>query len=197
MAKGAAEPWAEETAALKQILAGLPLKEERKWGKPCYTLEGSNVAIIIPFKESVALMFCKGQLLKDPKRILERPGEHTQGSRWVKFTSVEAVKKQAAVLKAYLKEAIAAEQAGLKVRYKAHSEYKVPAELKTKFNEVPNLQAAFEGLTPGRQRAYIIFFTAPKQSATRLARIDKYRSQILAGKGMMDDYLKSRRPAAR
>lgn len=193
MAKRASEPWAEETAALKRILGELPLVEERKWGKPCYTFEGRNVAIIIPLKESCALAFCQGALLKDPKGILLRPGENTQGGRWVKFTSVAEIAKRRTVLKAYLKEAIAAEKAGKKVQYKAHSEYKRPAELLTKFKEVPALEAAFDALTPGRQRAYILHFSAPKQSATRLARIDKCRPLILAGKGLLDDYLQRRK----
>lgn len=180
--------WRKEASKLRQIALGCGLDEEVKWSKPCYTLGGKNVAIIIPFKDSCALMFCKGALLKDPKGILGRPGENSQSARWVKFTSVEEIARLEPTLRQYLKEAMEAQRAGREVKLKKHSEYKLPAELRRAFAEAPALKAAFSALTPGRQRAYILFIAGAKQSKTREARIEKHRARILAGKGLMDEW---------
>lgn len=178
-----AEKWREEMTKLRGILLGFPLTEELKWSKPCYSFQDSNVALIIPFKESCALMFCKGVLLKDAKKILGRPGENTQSGRWVKFTSVPEIVRTQATLKAYIKEAIEVEKSGLQVKYKKPAQFKIPVELKNKMNEMPALKKAFAALTPGRQRAYLMFFSAAKQSKTRESRIEKWTPQILKGRG--------------
>ena len=181
----AAEKWRKESEKLRAISLSCGLSEEFKWGKPCYMFRESNVLIIQGFKEYCALMFCKGALLRDPKGILKKPGENTQGARQARFTSVQEIAGLAPVLKAYIREAIAAEKAGREVTYKKSPE-PTPAELQQKFAETPGLQTAFAGLTPGRQRAYILYFSAAKQSQTWDARIDKYRKQILSGKGLND-----------
>jgi uncharacterized protein YdeI (YjbR/CyaY-like superfamily) len=181
-----AATWRKEMTELRAIALGCGLTEELKWGKPCYSHEGHNVVIIGPFKEFCALMFCKGALLKDAKGVLAKPGENTQAGRWIKFTAVEAVKKQRSLVKAYIEEAIEAEKSGREIVYKTMADYKVPAELKEKMAADPKFKAAFEALTPGRQRGYLLFFSAAKQSETRKARIEKYRRQIFAGKGMND-----------
>jgi uncharacterized protein YdeI (YjbR/CyaY-like superfamily) len=179
------DPWREETKKLRTIALGAGLIEELKWGKPCYMLEDSNVLIIQGFKDYCALMFCKGALLRDSKGILKKPGENTQAARQARFTDVREITKLAPTLKAYIKEAIAAEKAGLKVEFKKTPE-PVPAELQKKMAEVPALKTAFHALTPGRQRAYILHFSAAKQSQTRTSRIEKCLKQILSGKGLND-----------
>ena len=171
--------------AIAQARARLRPDGELKWGKPCYSFQGSNVVIIQGFKESCALLFCKGALLKDARKVLEKPGENTQGARRVRFTSARQIDELEPVLQAYLEEAVAAEKAGLEVEFKKRPE-PVPGELHKKFKTNPALRKAFTGLTPGRQRAYILFFSAAKQSATRDARIDKCTPQILKGKGLND-----------
>ena len=176
--------WQEEIKKLRTIILGCPLTEELKWGKPCYTFQNSNVVIIIPLKESCALMFAKGALLKDANGILTKPGEHTQAGRWIKFTSVRHIAGMKTVLKAYLDEATEVEKAGLKVNYKKTSEFTMPEEFKNKLKEVPALKTAFKALTPGRQRAYLLYFSAAKQSKTRETRVEKCMSQILKGKGL-------------
>jgi uncharacterized protein YdeI (YjbR/CyaY-like superfamily) len=180
-----AQQWRDETDKLRRIILGCGLTEEFKWGKPCYTFENCNVVIIQGFKECCALLFCKGALLNDPKGILKKPGENTQGARRVLFTNVGEIVGMKAMLKAYILEAIEAEKAGLKVKYKKNPE-PVPEELKTRLGESPTLKAAFAALTPGRQRAYILYFSAAKQSNTREARVDKCAQQILKGKGLND-----------
>jgi uncharacterized protein YdeI (YjbR/CyaY-like superfamily) len=180
--------WRKETERLRAIALGCGLTEELKWGKPCYTYEGSNVVIIQGFKAYCALLFCKGALLKDPKGILVKPGENTQSARQARFTNVTEISAKEAVLKAYIKEAIAAERAGLEVTYKQTSEFDVPEELQKKFAALPALKTAFSALTPGRQRAYLLHFSAAKQSATRESRIEKNIPQILAGKGLNEDW---------
>jgi uncharacterized protein YdeI (YjbR/CyaY-like superfamily) len=187
-----AEQWREEMEELRKIILGFPLTEELKWSKPCYAFEKNNVVIIIPFKESCALMFCKGALLKDAKGVLARPGEHTQAGRWIKFTSVREITGMKTLLKAYIKEAIAAEKGGLKVNYKKTSEYAVPEEFQKKLREMPTLKAAFDALTPGRQRGFLLYFSAAKQSKTRESRIEKCIDLILDGKGLQDDYAAKR-----
>jgi uncharacterized protein YdeI (YjbR/CyaY-like superfamily) len=171
---------------LRRIVLGCDLTEELKWGKPCYTFQESNVVIIIPFKESCALMFCKGSLLKDVRGILDRPGENSQATRWIKFTNVPDIVERESILLAYIHEAIALEKAGLKVAFKKTSEFKMPAEFKGKLAENPALKKAFTSLTPGRQRAYLLYFSAAKQSKTREARIGKCLPHILKGRGLND-----------
>ncbi len=180
-----AEEWREETETLRRIILDCGLTEELKWGKPCYTFQKSNVVTIQGFKESCALLFCQGALLKDPKGILEKPGENTQAARRIRFTNVREIVGMKPILKAYIQEAMAAEKAGLKVNFKRNPE-PVPEELQNRLDAIPALKTAFAALTPGRQRAYILYFSAPKQSKTREARIDKCRQQILKGKGLND-----------
>jgi uncharacterized protein YdeI (YjbR/CyaY-like superfamily) len=181
----AAQLWREEMKKLRAIALRCELTEELKWGKPCYTFRESNVVVIQGFKASCALLFCKGALLKDPKGLLEKPGENTQGARRIRFTSVREIAAVESTLKAYIQEAVAAEKAGLEVKFEKHPE-PVPKELREKLAENPAVRAAFAALTPGRQRAYILYFTAAKQSKTRVARIEKCRSHILRGKGLND-----------
>ena len=168
------------------IILGCELTEELKWGKPCYTFRKSNTVIIIPLKETCALMFCKGALLKDARGLLGKPGENTQAGRWIKFTSVREIDKMEPTLKAYIQEAIDAEKAGLKVEFKKSTELAYPEEFQKKLDENPAFKAAFNALTPGRRRAYNLFFSAAKQSKTRESRIEKWTPQILNGKGMND-----------
>lgn len=178
--------WKEEFVALREILLDCQLTEELKWRLPCYTSQNSNIAIIQGFKEYCALMFFKGALLKDPNGILTAPGENSQAQRQIRFTNVQEIVEKETIIKAYITEAIEVEQAGLEVNFKQTAEYSIPEELQTKFAETPELKTAFEALTPGRQRAYILHFSQPKQSKTRESRIEKYRQQILDGKGLND-----------
>jgi uncharacterized protein YdeI (YjbR/CyaY-like superfamily) len=180
-----AKTWRAEIELLRKIILEFPLTEELKWAKPCYTLQKSNLFIIIPLKESCALMFCKGALLKDPKALLTRPGENTQAGRWIKFTSASEIARIQSTLKAYIRESIEAEKAGLKITFKKEPE-PIPEELQDKLDAIPALKTAFAALTPGRQRAYILHFSAPKQSKTRVSRIEKLIPQILNGKGLND-----------
>ena len=177
--------WREETKALRAIALGCGLTEELKWGKPCYTFQDSNLLIIQGFKHYCALMFCKGSLLKDPEGILVKIGEHTQAARQVRFTELREITAREATLKAYIQESITAEKAGMKVEYKKELE-PVPEELQAKLDDSPALKKAFSGLTPGRQRAYILYFSGAKQSTTRAARVEKCLPQILQGKGLDD-----------
>ena len=179
------EKWREESKKLRAIALGCGLTEEFKWSKPCYTFRDSNVVIIQGFKEYCALMFCKGALLKDRHGILKKPGEHTQAARQIRFTQVREVREMAPIVKAYIKEAIAAEKAGMEVKFKTEPE-PMPKELQKKLAESPALKTAFAALTPGRQRGYILHFSAAKQSKTREARIEKYRQRILSGKGFFN-----------
>jgi uncharacterized protein YdeI (YjbR/CyaY-like superfamily) len=181
-----ARKWQEETKKLRAILLGLDLSEELKWGKPCYTFQGSNIVIIQGFKEYCALLFCKGALLKDPDGILVKPGENTQAARQIRFTELREISSREHIIKAYVREAIEVERAGLEVAYKKTSDFEVPEELQKNFKEAPELKTAFKALTPGRQRAYLLYFSAPKQSKTREARIAKYTGQILNEKGLND-----------
>jgi uncharacterized protein YdeI (YjbR/CyaY-like superfamily) len=181
------ERWQDELQALRKIVLDSPLTEEVKWRVPCYTFENHNVVILGAFKEHCVLSFVKGALLKDPRGILAFPGENTQSARVVRFANVGEIVKIASVLKAYIKEAISVEKAGLKVPLKKITERPIPEELQNKFNDAPALKAAFEALTPGRQRAYLLYFSGAKQSKTREARIEKCAPQILNGKGMDDE----------
>ena len=180
--------WSEELEALRRIIVGRGLIEEVKWRVPCYTLGGKNVVILGAFKEWCVLSFLKGALLKDPKKILESAGENTQGVRVVRFREggLDRIKQLEPVLAAYIDEAIAIEKSGEKVQLKKITEHKHPPELLKKFKEDPKLKAAFRALTPGRQRAYLIYISSAKQSKTRAARIEKHAKRILAGKGLED-----------
>ena len=177
--------WREELEKLRMIILGCGLTEELKWGKPCYTFQESNIVILQGFKEFCALLFAKGALLNDPNRILKKPGENTQAARRIPFTNVREIVKLEPVLKAYIKEAIAMEKAGLEVTYKKNPE-PIPEELQNKLDENPALKTAFKALTPGRQRAYVLYFSAAKQSKTRESRVEKCMPQILNGKGLND-----------
>src|ERR1700730_12599633 len=181
-----AKKWQEEMKTLRMIILDCQLTEELKWGKPCYTFQNSNVVIIIPFKESCALLFCKGALLKDANGILIQPTENTQAARQIRFTNVREIVQMEPILKAYIYEAIEVEKAGLEVNYKKTSDFKIPEEFQNKLDEIPALKTAFDALTPGRQRAYILYFSAPKQSKTRESRVEKCMQQILNGKGLND-----------
>lgn len=174
--------WQRELKLLRRILLDCRLTEELKWGVPCYTHKG-NIVLLSAFKEYCALGFFKGALLSDSEGILEKPGENTQESRLIKFTSPEQVKRLEPVLKAYIFEAIEVERAGLKMDPKLKSAPGIPDEFRQKLDKLPALKAAFEALTPGRQRAYNLYFSAAKQSKTRTARIEKCIPDILKGKG--------------
>ncbi|WP_312016253.1 YdeI/OmpD-associated family protein [Bradyrhizobium liaoningense] len=178
------ERWQAEIAELQAILSGFDLKEERKWGKPCYTLDGKNVVIIQDFKEYCALGFFQGALLKDPKKLLVQLGQ-VQAGRVMKFTGVEEIAAKTSTIKAYLREAMAAAKAGLKVETKPR-QLPVPDELKDKFRKDPKFKRAFEALTPGRQRGYLFHFTGAKQSATRTARIERAMPAIFEGRGFQE-----------
>lgn len=181
-------PWREEMNKLREIILPHPLAEDLKWGKPCYSFQESNVLILQPFKDYLALMFCKGALLKDPKKLLQSPGENTQAGRQLRFTSLKEITSRQSIIKAYIKEAIAAQESGQEVVYKETSDYPVPEELTKKLQASPTFRAAFEALTPGRQRGYLLHFAAPKQSATRDSRIDKCRPFILKGLGIHEHW---------
>ena len=179
--------WQEELQKLRTIILDCGLTEEVKWRVPCYTLEGKNVLFIGRFKESCVLSFIKGVLLKDAKRILIQQTENSQSVRVIRFSTVRQIVELEPVLKAYINEAIEAEKAGLKVKLKKVSEFKMPEEFQTKLDEIPALKKAFTALTPGRQRAYLLYFSGAKQSKTRASRVEKWRQHILNGKGIDDD----------
>jgi len=181
-----AEHWKKELTKLVALLRGCGLTEELKWGKPCYAYEGGNVVLTVPFKETCALILPKGALLKDPKKILIQPTENSQSMRQIRFTSLRQIEEMEATLKAYIQEAIEVEKSGLEITYKKTSEFAVPEEFQAKLTELPKLKAAFEALTPGRQRAYLLYFAGAKQSKTRTARVEKWIPQILKGKGLDD-----------
>ena len=182
-----AKKWPQEVKRLRAILLDSELTEEFKWHQPCYTFQGKNVVVIGELKESCALAFFKGALLKDIHGVLTRPGQHSQSTRWFKFASAEEIAEMKSVVKAYIREAIEVEKAGLKVKLKKTSDLKFPEELQMMLDEFPDFKAAFEALTPGRQRAYIYHFSAPKQSKTRESRVQKFMPHILNGKGLMDE----------
>jgi uncharacterized protein YdeI (YjbR/CyaY-like superfamily) len=179
------ERWKAEIAAMRRVLAGFPMKEERKWGKPTYTVDGKNIVIMQGFKEYFALGFFRGALLKDPKKVLVQLGQVHAG-RMMKFTSAKDITAQAATIKAYVREAIAVEKAGRRMKPKNTSDYPVPQELSERFRKDPRFKRAFEALTPGRQRSYLYHFASAKQSATRTARIEKAMSAIFAGRGFLE-----------
>lgn len=178
--------WQEELEQLRMIVLGCGLTEELKWGVPCYTFQKTNIVLIHVFKEYCALLFFKGALLNDPNGILIQQTENVQAGRQIRFTNVREIVEMEPILKAYIFEAIEVEKAGLKVNFKKSSEFVIPDEFQNKLDEIPALKIAFDALTPGRQRAYNLYFSAPKQSKTRKSRVEKYMQQILNGKGLND-----------
>ena len=178
--------WQEEFKKLRAIVLDSTLTEEFKWKVPCYTYEGSNVVLIHGFKEYCALLFIKGSLLHDPSGVLIQQTANVQAGRQVRFTNVDEISALEPVIKSYIGEAIEIEKSGAAVDYKKNTDFDIPEELQAKFDEIPPLKAAFDTLTPGRQRAYILHFAQPKQTKTREARVEKYLQQILDGKGLND-----------
>ena len=181
-----AEKWREEFEELRTILLDCGLTEELKWGQPCYTFQKRNIVLIHGFKEYCALLFFKGALLKDAKGILIQQTENVQAARQIRFTNAREIVKMKPILKAYIDEAMEVEKAGLKVNLKKTSEFEVPEEFQEKLDEIPALKTAFHALTPGRQRAYVLYFSGAKQSKTRESRVEKCMKQILNGKGLDD-----------
>jgi uncharacterized protein YdeI (YjbR/CyaY-like superfamily) len=181
-----AKKWSEEINILRTIVLDCGLTEDFKWQNPCYTFQDNNIAIIHGFKEYCALLFFKGALLSDTNSILIQQTENVQSGRQIRFTSAKEIAKMEKVLKAYIFEAIEVEKAGLKVALKKHDEFAIPEELENQLKKNTALKKAFFALTPGRQRGYILYFAAPKQTATRETRIEKYTQQILNGKGLTD-----------
>lgn len=181
-----AKNWREEFEALRAIIADSDLTEDFKWGQPCYTLNGHNVVLMHGFKEYCALLFFKGALMKDPKNLLIQQTENVQAARQIRFKGLDDIKRQEKVLKSYIKDAIALEKSGGKVEMKKTTEFSFPEELERKMDDLPALRTAFEELTPGRQRAYLLHFSSAKQQKTREARIEKNVQRILDGKGLDD-----------
>ncbi|MCF6797496.1 YdeI family protein [Priestia megaterium] len=181
-----AKKWKEEYETLRKIVLDCELTEDFKWMNPCYTFEKKNVVLMHGFKEYCALLFPKGSLLQDSHGILIQQTENVQGARQIRFTNVQEIVEKEAILKAYIYEAIEVEKAGLKVKAKKPEELIIPEELQHKFDEIPALKTAFTTLTPGRQRAYILYFSGAKQSKTRESRIEKCIPNILTGKGLND-----------
>jgi uncharacterized protein YdeI (YjbR/CyaY-like superfamily) len=180
--------WQEELEKLRTIVLDCQLTEELKWGVPCYTFQNSNIVLIHVFKGYCALLFVKGALLKDANGVLIQQTENVQAARQVRFTNVKEIVELETILKAYIYEAIEVEKAGLKVNYKKATEFSIADEFQNKLDDIPDLNTAFYALTPGRQRAYLLYFSAPKQSKTREARVEKCMQQILDGKGLNDQY---------
>lgn len=179
--------WKEEYEKLRSIILTFDeMDEEIKWMHPCYTLEGKNIVLMHGFKDYCALLFHKGALLKDPQGILIQQTENVQAARQIRFTNVQEIREMESLIKDYIQEAIEVEKAGLQVELKKTEEYTVPEELQQKFDELPELKTAFEELTPGRQRAYILYISKAKQSKTRESRVEKYVQHILDGKGLND-----------
>ena len=177
--------WSDELRLLRQIVCECGLNEESKWGVPCYTFQKENILIISAFKEYCALSFFKGSLLQDTHKILDKPGEHTQSARLIRFTKKEEIISLMPVIKSYIFEAIEVEKLGLKIKIEKQ-ELPYPEELQKKLEEIPVFKTAFEALTPGRRKGYIYYFSQPKQAKTREAKIIKYLSQIIDGKGLND-----------
>jgi|SRR5664280_2069888 len=181
-----AQKWQKELAKLRTIILDCQLTEELKWGVPCYSFQESNIVLIHVFKEYCALLFIKGALLHDANGILIQQTKNVQAGRQIRFTNVREIVEMETILKAYIFEAIEVEKAGLKVNFKKATEFIIPEEFQNKLDEIPALKTAFDALTPGRQRAYILFFSEPKQSKTRESRVEKCMQQILNGKGLND-----------
>src|SRR6185503_18103103 len=178
--------WQEEIRKLRSIVLDCGLAEELKWGCPCYTFEKRNIVLIHVFKEYCALLFFKGALLKDAEGLLIQQTKNVQAARQIRFTSLREIVEKETILKGYIREAIEVEKAGLKVKFKKTSEFSIPEEFQNRLDEMPALETAFDALTPGRQRAYILYFSAPKQSKTRESRVKKCMPHILNGKGLND-----------
>jgi uncharacterized protein YdeI (YjbR/CyaY-like superfamily) len=183
---GKAKKWQEEFEKLRMIILDCGLTEELKWGVPCYTFEKRNIVLIHGFNEYCALLFFKGALLNDAKGILIQQTQNVQAARQIRFTNVREIVKMKPILKTYIYEAIEVETAGLKYPFKKTTEFIIPEEFQNKLAEIPALKTAFDALTPGRQRGYILYFSAPKQSKTRESRVEKCMQQILNGKGLND-----------
>jgi uncharacterized protein YdeI (YjbR/CyaY-like superfamily) len=181
-----AKKWQKEFTKLRMIVLSCGLTEELKWGVPCYTLENRNVVLIHGFKEYCALLFFKGALLKDEKDILIRQTENVQASRQIRFTDIREIVKLKSILKSYISEAVEVEKAGLEVKFKKPTAFKIPLEFQNRLDKNSALKTAFKALTPGRQRAYKLYFSAAKQSQTREARVLKCMPRILSGKGLAD-----------
>ena len=181
-----AKNWQEEFEKLRGIILDCELTEELKWGVPCYTFQSGNIVLIHGFKEYCAILFIKGVLLQDTHGILIQQTENVQAGRQIRFTNVQEIVAMETILKAYIYEAIEIEKAGLEVNFKKNTEFIIPEEFQNKFDEIPALKTAFEALTPGRQRAYILYFSDAKQSKTRESRVEKCMQQILNGKGLND-----------
>ena len=179
-----AQRWLEEVQRLRALVLRAGLTEELKWGVPCYTFQGKNVVLIHVFKDYCALLFFKGTLLQDANGLLVQQTPNTQATRQLRFTTVGDLRERESVISTYLTEAIEVEKAGLQVPLKKVAEFPMPAEFHQKLAETPALKQAFQTLTPGRQRAYLLYFSAPKQAATRAARVEKCQQQILHGKGL-------------
>jgi uncharacterized protein YdeI (YjbR/CyaY-like superfamily) len=182
-----AKKWKKEFETLRSIVLDCQLTEELKWGNPCYTFEKKNIVLIHGFKNYCALLLFKGALLKDPKGILVQQTENVQSARQIRFTNVQEIIKLKATLKSYIYEAVKVEEAGLKVDFKKTSDFEVPEEFQSKLDKSRALKNAFSSLTPGRQRAYLFYFSSAKQSKTRAARVEKYMDQIMDGRGMDDE----------
>ena len=178
-----AKKWQKEADKLRAIALDCDLSEELKWGKPCFTHQKKNVAIIIPLKDACALSFFKGALLADPEHVLQKIGENSQSGRWIKFTSLKEITAIQSLLRSYFREAIEIEKSGRKVNLKKESDYPVPEELQTKLDATPKLRAAFAALTPGRRKSYILHVSSAKQAKTRTARVEKCVPMILSGRG--------------
>ena len=184
-----AEKWQEEFEKLRMIILDCQLTEELKWGCPCYNFDKSNIVLIHGFKDYCALLFIKGALLQDTHGLLIQQTENVQVGRQIRFSNVHEIIELEPILKTYVYEAIEVEKAGLEVSFKKNTEFNIPEELQHKFVEIPALKTAFEGLTPGRQRAYLLHFSEPKHSKTRETRIEKWLPQIMNGKGLNDPYI--------
>ena len=178
--------WQESYQELRQLALSTELKEELKWGCPCYTVDNNNVFLIHGFKEYCALLFMKGAIMKDPKNILIQQTENVQSARQIRFANLEEILKQKVVIKSYIKNAIEVEKSGVKVEMKKATEFKMPDEFQSALNEIKELKTAFKNLTPGRQRGYLLFFGSAKQSKTRNERVEKHIPKILDGKGLDD-----------
>jgi uncharacterized protein YdeI (YjbR/CyaY-like superfamily) len=183
---GKEKRWSAEFAALRQLCLASGLNEELKWGQACYDLDDGNVVLIHGFKDYCALLFMKGALLKDPNGILIQQTKNVQAARQIRFASLADINKQKAAVKAYLREAIAVEKSGVKVQMKSAAQFDVPEEFLKRLDDDPNLAEAFHGLTPGRQKGYLLHFAGAKQSATRAARVEKHVPRILKGQGLDD-----------
>ncbi len=178
--------WQEEFRTLREIILDCGLKEELKWMHPCYTLQNKNIVLMHGFKEYCALLFFKGALLEDPDGILVQQTENVQSQRQIRFTSADEISGMAQVIRNYIRKAMEVEKSGKKIVRKKTSDYPVPEEFQSRLDQSPELKDAFESLTPGRQRAYLFYFSSAKQSGTRRSRVDKYEQKILDGKGMND-----------